>query len=110
LITLLALHFLSPIWLLFFISLQPFRPSLQALFEDYWRLMPEYQQLPGGLQQLEFQRLLFGFFPTYKDSPLAPGFDRCSAGIAEMKRSMSSVQALCAVWVLKRLGLQSFNA
>jgi hypothetical protein len=76
--TLLALHSLFLIWLLFFISLQPFRPSLQALFEDYWRLMPEYQQLPGGLQQLEFQRLLFGFFPTYKDSPLAPGFDRCS--------------------------------
>jgi lycopene cyclase CruP len=57
--------------------LQPWRPSLQTLFEDYWRLMPQYQQLPGGLQQLEFQRLLFGFFPTYKDSPLAPGFDRC---------------------------------
>eukprot|EP00879_Flechtneria_rotunda_P025809 GHRR01027456.1.p1 GENE.GHRR01027456.1~~GHRR01027456.1.p1 ORF type:complete len:257 (+),score=91.59 GHRR01027456.1:84-854(+) len=56
--------------------MQFWRPSLHQLFEDYWQLMPEYQQLSGGLDQLEFLRLLFGFFPTYKDSPLKPGFDR----------------------------------
>lgn len=39
--------------------------------------MPAYQGLPpGGADALEFKRLLFAFFPTYKSSPLAPGFDR----------------------------------
>jgi hypothetical protein len=47
------------------------------LFEDYWVLMPEYQGISGGLDQLEFQRLLFGVFPTFRESPLQPGFDRC---------------------------------
>jgi hypothetical protein len=55
---------------------QPWRPSLQQLFEDYWALMPEYQGLEGGLGQLEFLRLLFGVFPTFRESPLQPGFDR----------------------------------
>lgn len=55
---------------------QPWRPSLQELFEDYWVLMPEYQGLSGGLDQLQFERLLFGVFPTFRESPLQPGFDR----------------------------------
>eukprot|EP00775_Hariotina_reticulata_P005255 gene5255-5490_t len=55
---------------------QPWRPSLHQLFEDYWQLMPQYQQLQGDVSQLDFLRLLFGMFPTFKDSPLTPGFDR----------------------------------
>eukprot|EP00877_Chromochloris_zofingiensis_P003085 jgi/Chrzof1/12778/Cz07g07080.t1_CRUP[v5.2] len=55
---------------------QSWRPSLEMLMEDYWRLMPEYQGLPNGLEGLTFVRLLFGFFPTFKNSPLKPGFDR----------------------------------
>jgi lycopene cyclase CruP len=55
---------------------QFFRPSLLEMFEEYWRRLPEYQKLKGGVDQLEFKRLLFAFFPTYKDSPLAPAFDR----------------------------------
>lgn len=44
------------------------RPSLEAFFEDYLTLLPEYQNTP--LDQLDFIRALFGFFPCYKDSPL----------------------------------------
>ena len=29
------------------------------------------------LSQLQIQRILFGCFPTFRDSPLEPGFDRC---------------------------------
>jgi hypothetical protein len=47
---------------------------LEQLLEDYWRLMPEYQNV--SLDDLQVQRILFGFFPTFRDSPLAPGFDR----------------------------------
>lgn len=53
----------------------PYRPSLQAVFEDYWKLMPEYQSV--ALSDLAFKRALFGFFPTFKDTPLRPGWDRC---------------------------------
>ena len=52
----------------------PDRPSLQTLLDDYWRVMPEYQGVP--LDSLQVERILFGFFPTYRNSPLAPGFDR----------------------------------
>ena len=40
------------------------RPSLEAMLEDYWRLMPQYQNI--RLQDLEVLRILFGFFPTYR--------------------------------------------
>jgi lycopene cyclase CruP len=46
----------------------PDRPSLEQLFEEYLRLLPTYQQVP--LEQLHFQRALFGFFPCYRQSPL----------------------------------------
>ena len=36
--------------------------------------MPRYQNVE--LEQLEPLRVLFGFFPTYRNSPLQPGFDR----------------------------------
>lgn len=55
---------------------QPFRPSLIDVFEEYWRRLPAYQGLGQGIDQLEFKRLLFAFFPTYKSSPLTPAFDR----------------------------------
>jgi hypothetical protein len=66
---------------------QPWRPSLEQLFEDYFALMPAYQGLEGpgdgsggGLERLTFLRLLFGVFPTFRGSPLQPGFDRCGCG------------------------------
>jgi lycopene cyclase CruP len=50
------------------------RPSLAEFFEDYWRLLPQYQGVE--LTQLEFQRALFGFFPCYRHSPLPSSWDR----------------------------------
>lgn len=50
------------------------RPSLEALFEDYLRLMPSYQGVE--LPQIQPKRALFGFFPCYRDSPLQPRWDR----------------------------------
>ncbi|MBD2159609.1 FAD-binding oxidoreductase [Limnothrix sp. FACHB-1083] len=53
----------------------PSRPSLHDLFEDYFRLLPAYQNLPS-LEGLQFQRALFGFFPAFRQSPLQPTVDR----------------------------------
>lgn len=44
------------------------RPSLEFLMAEYLRLLPEYQGV--SLEQLDFQRFLFSFFPAYKNSPL----------------------------------------
>ncbi|MCU0551053.1 MAG: FAD-binding oxidoreductase [Leptolyngbya sp. Prado105] len=50
------------------------RFSLEDLFEDYLKLLPEYQNV--DLTQLEFVRALFGFFPCYQQSPLQMKWDR----------------------------------
>ncbi len=50
------------------------RPSLQTLFDDYFELLPQYQQI--SLDQLQFQRALFGILPSYRQSPLKPAWDR----------------------------------
>eukprot|EP00210_Caulerpa_lentillifera_P006796 g6495.t1 len=57
-----------------YVDASPQRPSLEDMFEDYWTLMPKYQNVV--LEELEILRAMFGFFPTYKDSPLASSFDR----------------------------------
>ena len=44
------------------------------MLEDYWQLMPQYQGVP--LDALTVERVLFGFFPTFRQSPLPPGFNR----------------------------------
>ncbi|MBE9013727.1 FAD-binding oxidoreductase, partial [Pseudanabaenaceae cyanobacterium LEGE 13415] len=50
------------------------RFSLESLFDDYFRLLPEYQNIE--LNQLEFVRALFGFFPCYRQNPLKLEWDR----------------------------------
>ncbi|NJO52765.1 MAG: FAD-binding oxidoreductase, partial [Leptolyngbyaceae cyanobacterium RM2_2_4] len=57
-----------------YLDAHPSRPSLEDLFEDYLHLLPEYQNI--DLEQLTFQRALFGFFPCYRQSPLKPVGDR----------------------------------
>lgn len=42
--------------------------------EDYWRLMPGYQAV--RLEDIQPRRILFGYFPTYRASPLQPAWDR----------------------------------
>lgn len=44
------------------------RLSLEKFFEEYLRLLPQYQHVE--LAQLSWKRALFGFFPCYRDSPL----------------------------------------
>ena len=55
-------------YLFTYLDAHPQRPSLEFFFEEYLRLLPEYQGVE--LSQLDFQRVLFGFFPAYRDSPI----------------------------------------
>ncbi|MEG4088098.1 FAD-dependent oxidoreductase [Microcoleus sp. Pol12B4] len=50
------------------------RFSLETLFEEYLRLLPQYQNVE--LEQLKFQRALYGFFPCYRQSPLKMPWNR----------------------------------
>ena len=61
-------------YLFTYLDAHPSRPSLEALFEEYLTLLPDYQQV--SLEQLTFLRALFGFFPCYKDSPLTYPWNR----------------------------------
>ncbi|MEM6451517.1 MAG: FAD-binding oxidoreductase [Cyanobacteria bacterium P01_D01_bin.105] len=57
-----------------YLDAHPSRPSLEGMFEDYLELLPSYQDVT--LEQLDFARALFGFFPCYKDSPLRYQWNR----------------------------------
>ncbi len=61
-------------YLFTYLDAHPERPSLEFLFEEYLRLLPEYQGVE--LSQLDFQRALFGFFPSYRDSPIKMPWNR----------------------------------
>jgi lycopene cyclase CruP len=64
-------------YLFTYLDADPARPSLEALFEDYLRLLPQYQGV--ALSDLRFQRALFGFFPCYRQSPLPVRWHRILA-------------------------------
>ena len=53
------------------------RPSLEYFMSEYLRLLPEYQNI--SLEQLDFKRFLFGFFPAYRKSPLNLPYNRVLA-------------------------------
>ena len=55
-------------YLFTYLDAHPDRFSLEFLFAEYLRLLPEYQQVE--LAQLNFLRCLFGCFPAYRNSPL----------------------------------------
>jgi lycopene cyclase CruP len=57
-----------------YVDADPQRPSFSELMEDYLFWLPKYQEIE--LEQLEFQRVLFGFFPSYKQNPLQTPWDR----------------------------------
>ncbi|MGK7907043.1 MAG: NAD(P)/FAD-dependent oxidoreductase [Synechococcus sp.] len=57
-----------------YLDAHPDRPSLEDFFEEYLRLLPSYQGIE--LDQLDWQRALFGFFPCYRNSPLGAPSDR----------------------------------
>jgi lycopene cyclase CruP len=61
-------------YLFTYLDADPDRFSLQFLMGEYLRLLPEYQQIE--LEQIKFDRFLSGCFPSYRRSPLHPGWDR----------------------------------
>jgi lycopene cyclase CruP len=61
-------------YLFTYMDAHPQRLSLETLFEEYLRLMPQYQGVE--LDKLKFQRALFGFFPSYRQSPLKTPWNR----------------------------------
>lgn len=61
-------------YLFTYMDAHPQRLSLEAMFEDYLHLMPKYQGV--DLDQLTFKRALFGFFPSYRQSPLKTPWSR----------------------------------
>ncbi|MBW4468745.1 MAG: FAD-binding oxidoreductase [Pegethrix bostrychoides GSE-TBD4-15B] len=63
-------------YLFTYLDADPSHPSLEALFEEYLHLLPDYQGV--SLDQLQFQRALFGFFPCYRQ-PLKLSWNRMLA-------------------------------
>ena len=61
-------------YLFTYLDAHPDRISLESFFEEYLRLLPQYQKVE--LSQLQFQRALFGFFPCYRQSPLKTPWNR----------------------------------
>ncbi|NER92053.1 FAD-binding oxidoreductase [Moorena sp. SIO3A2] len=61
-------------YLFTYLDANPERPSLEFLCDEYFRLLPEYQGVE--LSQLDFKRVLFGFFPSYQKSPLRMPWNR----------------------------------
>ncbi|GMY09828.1 hypothetical protein FCV25MIE_05067 [Fagus crenata] len=57
-----------------YVDPQPESPKLEELLEEYWDLMPHYQGV--SLENLEILRVIYGIFPTYRDSPLPAAFNR----------------------------------
>ncbi|KAL7498999.1 hypothetical protein ACHAWT_010048 [Skeletonema menzelii] len=56
------------------------RPSLSTLMDDYWKQLPIYQPSITDVEKdLDVKRVLFAYFPTYKDSPLKPDYSRILA-------------------------------
>ncbi|MFM7581052.1 MAG: FAD-binding oxidoreductase, partial [Microcystaceae cyanobacterium] len=54
-------------YLFTYLDPHPDRLSLEFLLGEYLHLLPTYQKIE--LNQLDFQRFLFGFFPAYRQSP-----------------------------------------
>lgn len=61
-------------YLFTYMDARPEHLGLEALFEEYLRLLPQYQGVE--LSQLQLQRALFGFFPAYRQSPLRSPWNR----------------------------------
>jgi len=55
-------------------DLHPDRLSFKQLFHEYLSYLPQYQNV--DIQEITLQRALYGFFPSYKRSPLQTAWDR----------------------------------
>ncbi len=61
-------------YLFTYLDARPERFSLEFLMSEYLRLLPDYQAC--DLDQLHFERFVFGLFPAYRQSPLRVDCDR----------------------------------
>ena len=61
-------------YLFTYMDAKPERPSISEIIDDYWELLPRYQGV--GVEDLQFIRVLYGMFPTYRASPLQSTFPR----------------------------------
>ena len=61
-------------YLFTYMDLDERRPSVMDIMDDYWARLPAYQGV--SIDDLRMQRVLFGLFVSYKDSPLPVTFDR----------------------------------
>eukprot|EP00797_Seminavis_robusta_P018807 Sro2822_g337970.2 (1168) ;mRNA; f:4275-7862 len=53
------------------------RPALEELMDDYWKLLPTYQRSINDPEtDLNIERVLYDYFPAYRDSPMKPHFNR----------------------------------
>ncbi len=57
-----------------YVDADPQRPSFSELLEDYLSWLPQYQET--DLAEVDFQRMLMGFFPAYQKSPLQTPWSR----------------------------------
>ena len=64
-------------YLFTYVDCHPQRFSLEYLLAEYFRYLPQYQNC--DLAQLACQRVLFGFFPAYRQSPLTLPWPRILA-------------------------------
>lgn len=64
-------------YLFTYLDAHPDRFSLEFLFEEYLRLLPQYQNVE--IERLKLVRALFGFFPSYRQSPLQMPWSRVMA-------------------------------
>ena len=75
-------------YLFTYVDAHPDRISLTDLTQEYLRLLPEYQNIDLGA--IAFKRFLFGFFPSYSNSPLKMPWQRILA-IGDSSGSQSPV-------------------
>lgn len=64
-------------YLFTYVDAHPGRPRLEDLFEEYLNFLPCYQNIE--VEKLQFQRALFGFFPSYQAGPLGSAWNRILA-------------------------------
>lgn len=75
-------------YLFTYLDAHPDRISLTEFMAEYLRLLPEYQQI--DLENIDFQRFLFGFFPAYRQSPIQITWNRILA-VGDSSGSQSPV-------------------
>lgn len=75
-------------YLFTYLDAHPHRISLTTLTQEYFRLLPQYQNI--DLEEINIKRFLCGFFPAYNPSPLKIPFHRLLA-IGDSSGSQSPV-------------------